>query len=328
VIPRFEWLEAASVSEAVAALEGGAVAKAGGVDLIDRMKEGLDAPGRVVNIRGIGSLDGLSVGDAGLRIGALVTLARLGEDKSVREHYAAIAQSADAAATPQIRNMATAAGNLLQRPRCWYFRSELFPCLKKGGEQCFAQDGENEHHAVFGNDTCAAVHPSSLAVPLVAFGAAIEVAGAKGSRSVPLETFFTTPDADVRRENSLGAGELITAIQVPRQPTGTRSAYVKIAEKESFDWPIAEVAVVLSIQGTSVVRASIVLGAAAHVPLRAKAAEEAIAKKSITEASATAAGKAAMEKATPLANNAHKIPIFEVAIRRALLAAAGARGEA
>jgi xanthine dehydrogenase YagS FAD-binding subunit len=254
-----------------------------------------------------------------------VTLARLSEEKAVREKYAAIAEAAGLAATPQIRNVATAAGNLLQRPRCWYFRSEQFPCLKKGGSECFAQEGENDYHAVFGNDTCAAVHPSSLAVPLVAFGTAIELTGPKGVRTVPLESFFTAPDIDVQRENALGPGELITSIRTPLTGATTRSAYVKIGEKESFDWPLAEVAVVLHQESGTAKRASIVLGAAAHVPHRARSAEAILTGKKITPESAGAAGRAAMEKATPLSRNAYKIPIFETAIRRAILAAAGVK---
>lgn len=324
----FEWVEATTVSEALDALGDGALVKAGGVDVIDRLKEGLDRPARLVNIRGIAALDGVGLDDSGLRIGPLVTLARLSEEKAVREKYAAIAEAAGLAATPQIRNVATAAGNLLQRPRCWYFRSEQFPCLKKGGQQCFAQEGENDYHAIFANETCAAVHPSSLAVPLVAFGASIVLAGPKGTRTVPLETFFTPAETDVTRENSLGAGELITSIVAPTPEEGTVSAYVKIAGKESFDWPIAEVAVVLRRQGGIVRRASIVLGAAAHAPMRSRAAEAALEGLPITAESAAAAGRAAMSKATPLRDNAYKVPIFEVALRRAVLGAAGARGGA
>jgi xanthine dehydrogenase YagS FAD-binding subunit len=328
MMPRFEWLEAATVQEAIGSLDGSTLVKAGGVDLMDRLKEGLDRPLRLVNIRNIPGLDGVSVDGEGLKLGPLVTLGRLGEERIVRDRYAAISEAAEAAATPQIRNMATAGGNLLQRPRCWYFRSEQFPCLKKGGQQCFAQEGENDYHAIFANETCAAVHPSSLAVPLVAFGASIVLAGPKGTRTVPLETFFTPAETDVTRENSLGAGELITSIVAPTPEEGTVSAYVKIAGKESFDWPIAEVAVVLRRQGGIVRRASIVLGAAAHAPMRSRAAEAALEGLPITAESAAAAGRAAMSKATPLRDNAYKVPIFEVALRRAVLGAAGARGGA
>lgn len=326
MIQRFQWIQASSVQEAVSALAEGGMIKAGGIDVIDRLKEGLDHPSRLINIRGIEALDGVKADPAGLTIGPLATLARISEDRSVLQGWPALAEAAAAAATPQIRNVATAGGNLLQRPRCWYFRSDLFPCRKKGGEICFAQDGENDYHALIDNGACAAVHPSSLAVPLVAFGATIDLVSAKGKRSVPLESFFTPADADVTRENSLQAGEVLTAIRVPALPAGARSAYVKIAEKESFDWPIAEVAVTVAREGTTVRRASIVLGAAAHTPWRAREAEAALTGKALGAQSAAAAGEAAMRKATPLSRNAYKVPIFQVAVRRALLAAGGPGG--
>jgi xanthine dehydrogenase YagS FAD-binding subunit len=326
MIQRFEWVQASSVQEALSALAEGGMIKAGGIDVIDRLKEGLDRPSRLINIRGIEALDGVKADAAGLSIGPLATLARISEDRSVLQGWPALAEAAAAAATPQIRNVATAGGNLLQRPRCWYFRSELFPCRKKGGEICFAQDGENDYHALIDNGTCAAVHPSSLAVPLVAFGATIDLVSGKGKRSIPLESFFTPAGADVTREHSLQAGEILTAIRVPPLPAGARSAYVKIAEKESFDWPIAEVAVTLAREGTTVRRASIVLGAAAHTPWRAKEAEAALSGKELTARSAAAAGEASMRQATPLSRNAYKVPIFQVAVRRALLAAGGPGG--
>ena len=322
---RFEWTNARSVAEAVAQLGGAATIKAGGIDLIDRLKEGLDAPSRLVNIRSIAGLDAIrEVAGKGLSIGPLVTLASLDASKVVRARYTALADAAGHAATPQIRNMATAGGNLLQRPRCWYFRQEEFHCRKKGGERCFAQEGENQYHAVFGNDVCAIVHPSALAVPLVALGASLALTGKKGRREVELEKFFVTPEEDVRRENSIGPDELITEILVPQLPAGARTVYLKQGEKESFDWPVADVAVVLQM-GTSgrCERASVVLGAAAPVPLRAREAEAALTGRAVNEESARAAARAALRGATPLKENGYKLPIFEALVRRAVLRAAG-----
>jgi xanthine dehydrogenase YagS FAD-binding subunit len=319
---RFEWTNARTVDEAIAQLNGSAVIKAGGVDLLDRLKEGLEAPQRLVNIRNIAGLDQLRDDpQEGLRIGPLVTLARLAVDPTVRRRYTALSDAAGHAATPQIRNMATVGGNLLQRPRCWYFRSEQFHCLKKGGTRCFAREGENQYHAIFGNDICAIVHPSGAATALVALGAKIELTGPKGKREVALEDFFITPDKDVRRENSLGADELLTEIRVPAPANGLRSVYIKQREKESFDWPIADVAVALECAGARCQKASIVLGAAAPVPWRARGAEKALAGKAINEETARAAAKMAVDGATPLSENAYKIPIFEVVVRRAILAA-------
>ncbi len=321
---RFEWTNARSVNEAVAQLNNSAAIKAGGIDLIDRLKEGLDAPSRLINILSIKGLDGVSE-DAtkGLRIGPLVTLAELDTNRIIRSRYRALADAAGHAATPQIRNVATIGGNLLQRPRCWYFRQAEFNCRKKGGDRCFAIEGENQYHAIFGNSLCAIVHPSALSTALVAFNARVVLTGTKGKREVELEKFFTRPEEDVRRENSIGVDELITEIHVPQLHAQARSAYLKQGEKESFDWPIADVAVVLNCaRGGRCERASIVLGAAAPVPLRAVRAEAVLAGKAINEESAREAARTAIQGAAPLSENAYKLPIFEAIVRRAILSAA------
>lgn len=323
----FEWTNARSINEAVAQLNNSVAIKAGGIDLIDRLKEGLDAPSRLINIRSIKGLDTVSEdAKAGLRIGTLVTLAELDANRTVRNRYLALADAAGHAATPQIRNVATIGGNLLQRPRCWYFRQAEFNCRKKGGDRCFAIEGENQYHAIFGNNLCAIVHPSALATALVAFKARIVLTGPKGKREIELEKFFIKPEEDVRRENSIEADELITEIQVPAQPAQARSVYLKQGEKESFDWPIADVAVVLNCTRGRCEQASIVLGAAAPVPLRALRAEAVLAGKAINEGTAREAARAAMQGAAPLSENAYKLPIFEAIVRRAILSAV--RGEA
>lgn len=321
---RFEWSDATTVKEAVAQLDGRrSVVKAGGVDLLDRLKEGLEAPERLVNIRNIRGLDRIEEDRNGLRIGPLATLARLSEDKLLLSRYRALAQAAGRAATPQIRNMATAGGNLLQRPRCWYFRQAEFHCRRKGGERCFALEGENQYHAIFDNQMCAIVHPSALAVPMMAMGGRVVLTGARATREVELERFFVTPEKDILRENTIAADELITELKVPTLPQGTRSFYIKQGEKESFDWPVADVAVVLQTKGRVCLKASIVLGAAAPVPWRAVKAESALAGEVINEQSARGAARLSMEGATPLAGNGYKLPIFEAIVRRAILAAAG-----
>ncbi len=320
----FEWTNAASVQEAVAQMGGASVIKAGGIDLLDRMKEGIDSPSKLVNIRNVKGLDAIREDPkAGLHIGPLVTLAQLDTSPVVRKSYRVLADSAGHAATPQIRNVATVGGNLLQRPRCWYFRSEDFHCRKKGGPTCFALEGENQYHAIFDNRLCAIVHPSATATALVALGARLELTSTKNQREIALEEFFVTPDEDIRRENSLGEKELITAVRVPPLPEGARTVYLKQGEKESFDWPVADVAVVLNCGAERrCTQASIVLGAAAPVPLRAREAEGALAGKIINEETARAAARAAMRGATPLAQNGYKVAVFETLVRRALLAAA------
>jgi xanthine dehydrogenase YagS FAD-binding subunit len=318
---QFEWVNATSIDQALAAVTPRSSFKAGGVDLLDLMKDGIASPQRLVNIRNIQGLDQISEDARGLHIGPLATLAQIEEHPVIRKKYIAIAEAASRAATPQIRNMATAGGNLVQRPRCWYFRSEHFQCRKKGGTHCFAQDGENDYHAIFDNRTCAIVHPSGLAVPLVAMNARLELTSRKGKRDIALEKFFISPEQDVTRENVIQSDELITRITVPS--TTARTAYYKQGEKESFDWPIADVAVSLEMDGARCRNASIILGAAAPYPYRAKSAEARLNGAAINEENAHEAATQAVANATPLAKNAYKIPIFEAIIRRTILRAAG-----
>ena len=318
----FEYVEAASVQDALREAANGAVIKAGGVDLLDRMKEGIDAPKRLVNIRHIRGLDQIAEDNGGLSIGPLVTLTQLHTNETVRQRYTALAEAAEHSATPQIRNMATIGGNLLQRPRCWYFRSSDFHCLRKGGDKCFAQDGENEYHAIFDNQLCAIVHPSSLAIPLIAFGAHVELTSAQGKRNVAVEDLFVTPEQDVTREASVLPGELITAITVPAPGEGTKSAYYKQGEKESYDWPLAAVAVSLQMSGDNCQKANVILGFAAPTPLRAKGAEMKLSGATVSEQNARAAAKEALLGATPMSKNAFKLPIFEAVVRRTILRAA------
>ncbi len=315
----FEWTNATTVEEALGALGDGAAVKAGGVDILDRMKEHLDTPSRLVNIRNVRALRGVREEAGALRIGPLATLAELASDPAVRRTAPALADAAANAATPQIRNMATVGGNLLQRPRCWYFRSEHFHCLRKGGDHCFAIEGENQYHAIFGNTICAIVHPSAAAIALAALGATVEITSKAGKREIPLETLFVTPETDVTREHVLAAGELLTEIRIPK-PAGP-SAYLKLGEKESFDWPIAEAAVALEMAGGVVRKASVILGAAAPVPYRARQAEAALVGKKIDDESARAAASAALDGATPLSENAYKLRVTETVVRRVILSA-------
>jgi xanthine dehydrogenase YagS FAD-binding subunit len=338
---RFEWASARDIAAAVRA-ESVTVADtmltqkskpgtdtvilmAGGIDLLDLMKEGVLNPHRVVNLRGIPELGRIVEEPGGaLRIGTMVTLAQLSEHPLVRTRYSALAQAAGQSASPQIRQVATIGGNLLQRPHCWYFRSRHHHCLRKGGEACFAFAGENQCHAVFGHSGCAIVHPSTAATALVAFNATAELVAARGSkRLVGLEAFFLTPDQDIVRENDLKPGEILTAVVLPPLRPGVRSAHLRQSEQDSFDWPIADVAVVVEIDKDGVCRrALVVLGAAAPVPYRAKGAESVLAGKRISEDTARSAANAAIAGAAPLSKNAYKLPVFATLVRRTILSAA------
>ena len=297
------------------------IVMAGGVDLLDLLKEDLLAPGLVLSLRDIPALGGISEeASGGCRVGPMSTLAEIADHPLLRARYPALADAARVSASPQIRRMATLGGNLLQRPRCWYFRAAAFRCSRKGGSHCFAMFGENQYHAVFDNIPCAIVHPSTSATALVALGATIELTSAMGAvRTVLLEDFFVLPMKDVRRENELQPHEIVTAIHLPPVSTGMRMAHLKQGEKDSFDWPLADVAVVLNIdQNGACARASIVLGAAAPAPHRAKAAEAILAGQRVDDGKINAAATAALKGATPLAKNAYKLPLFEALVRRAL----------
>jgi xanthine dehydrogenase YagS FAD-binding subunit len=340
---RFEWMEARAVSDAVSAAtatvadamvsrageqlsDQAVVVKAGGIDLLDLMKEGLLTPKRLVSLRAVAELGAIAASQDGtLRIGAMATLAEVAAHPLVRERYRALADAAGRSASPQIRQVATLGGNLLQRPRCWYFRSAQHHCARKGGEGCFAFAGENQHHAIFDHRGCAMVHPSTAATALVALGAKLEIASPQGGkREARLEDFFLLPSVDLNRENDLKPGEIITAITLPPLAATARSVHLKQGERDSFDWPIADVAVVLDRAPDGTCRsASIVLGAAAPVPHRAKAAEAALLGHVVDETTARAAAGAALAGASPLTQNAYKLPIFETLVRRAVLAAAG-----
>jgi xanthine dehydrogenase YagS FAD-binding subunit len=324
-VKAFAYARPASVADALrlhAERPAASLYKAGGIDLLDRLKEHLDQPERVIALDGIPEHGRIELGAGGLRLGAGVTLAGLAEHAGVRAQYAALAESARDAASPQIRNQATLIGNLLQRPRCWYFRDSSLVCIKKGGATCYAIAGDHRYHAIFGGGPSFIVHPSNCAVALLAFGAALEIESLRGRRSAALADFFTLPTVDVQRENNLAAGELVTAVTAPAPASGTRSAYLEVRERAQFDWPLAAVAAVLELDGKTVRAARIVLGAAAPIPWRSEAAEQALVGATLSDQVARAAGAAAIRGATPLPGTRYKLPIFETLVARAILAAA------
>jgi xanthine dehydrogenase YagS FAD-binding subunit len=338
----FEWQAASSLSaalsiqsqttaQAMLSLDGhpdaqqAVLIKAGGVDLLDLMKAGLVQPKRLVDISRLPELDGVTQTDDGqVRIGALTTLAQIAGHAELRQHYPALSEAAACAASPQIRNRASLGGNLLQRPRCWYLRSSAHHCLRKGGAHCFALDGDNRYHAVFANHSCAIVHASTPATPLLAYAAEVEIMNREGQRRrLALKDFFRQPQADMHSENSLAAAEIVTAVLLPAAATSLRSAYLEVGEKAAFDWPLAAVAVVLEMADTTHCRsANIVLGAVAPVPWRASEAQECLRGVVINEESAAAAAEAALSGATPLSGNAYKLSLLKNLVKRAILSAA------
>ncbi len=320
----FAYIHADSISTAVKNLGKDSLALAGGTDLINLMKDHILEPGTLVNIKGIGELDGISAAGDSLRIGANVTITEILDSAEVASRFPALQEALYDVATPQIRNMSTLGGNLCARPRCWYYRNENTPCRKRGDSICAAVDGDNELHAIYGTDQpCVMVHPSSAAPPLIAYRARAGVAGKDGPREIPLERFFTMPSVDMSRENVLKPDDVLTHVVIP--PCTGRSATYEVRHKESHDWPLALASVVLEMDGRRVRQARIVLGGVAPVPWRAASAEASLAGKEISELTATDAAARAVEDARPLSGNKFKVQLTRTAVKRALLAAATGR---
>jgi xanthine dehydrogenase YagS FAD-binding subunit len=320
----FSLADCTTVDAALSQLKDGAVIKAGGVDLLARMKNGTIQPSKLVNIRNVSSLRGIHETENGLTVGALATLGEISDHPLIREKYQILSDACGHAATPHIRNMATVGGNLLQPVQCWYYRSADFQCIRKGKEFCFAITGLNQYHAIMDYGTCPAVAPSSAAVALLGLNASIELTSAKnGKRTLAIKDFYVQPDANPTKFSVIQPDELLTAVTIPKLASGTHSAYQKYGERESFDWAIADAGVVLEMDGNICRRAVITMGAASPVVRRSAEAEAALTGKPISEETARAAGKAAMTNVQPLSMNAYKVELFPVAIYRTILLAAG-----
>jgi xanthine dehydrogenase YagS FAD-binding subunit len=322
----FEYGQPENIDQALQQLDTpGAVLKAGGVDLLDLMKEGIAAPKRLVNVRNLTELKFIE-GDSkkGVRIGPSVTLAEIAGSQNLKGSYDCLVQAAEGAATPQIRNMATIGGNICQRPRCWYFRSDDFDCARKGGSVCYAVDGENQYHSIFNNsDGCVIVNPSSMAVALMALDAKIKISNGKDKKQVSVNEFLVAPAKDITKEHILEKGDLITEIELPKMNTNAISFYFKQKEKQACDWPLAEVAVVLEMNGKMCKSARVLLGAAAPLPIRSEAAEKVLTGQTISLGTAKSAAEAALKDATPLSRNAYKVHIFRAVIARSICWAVG-----
>ncbi|MEZ4617631.1 MAG: FAD binding domain-containing protein [Caldilineaceae bacterium] len=247
---------------------------AGGTDLLTLMKNNLIAPVQLVDVKRLEDLPkGIIADGDGLSLGALTTLSALEQDPLIIEQFPLIAEAAGLAATPQLRNMATVGGNLLQRPRCWYYRNELFDCWLKGGDSCPAHDGQNEFHALFGDGPCYAVHPSDLASALLAVAAQVQLRGAKGVRTVPLTDFFALPTAERRTETTIDDEELLLSVKVPALPANTGSTYLKAMDRKVWAFALVGVAAIVHMQQGQMVDVRLVLSGVAPIPWRATAAE-------------------------------------------------------
>jgi xanthine dehydrogenase YagS FAD-binding subunit len=297
---------------------------AGGTDLLALMKDDIVAPKRLVNIKDIRELRGITLGsDRSLRMGALVTIQELADNPQVQKAFPVVAKTAGEIAGPQIRNMGTVGGNLCQRPRCWYYRAGYGLLAKDKSGEPLVPSGDNRYHAILGNAGPAYfVSPSTLGTLFIALGGTVRLFGPKGKREVPVEKFFVIPQKEGDREHDLKPNEIVTEIVLPSL-AGVNAATYEIRQKDAMDWPLALASVALSLNGNKVRSARVVMGYVAPVPWRSKEAEDALVGKTITEETAKAAGDAAVSGAKSLGRNAYKIQLARVAVKRAVLAAAG-----
>jgi xanthine dehydrogenase YagS FAD-binding subunit len=323
---KFEYASPTTIQQAVALLSnewGTAEVLAGGTDLLALMKDFIVTPKRLVNIKDIKELRGIQMSGGALRIGALTTFEEVLDNAQIKQNYPAIWQAVAGVTSPQIRNMGTVGGDLCQRPRCWYYRAGYGLLAKGENGEPLVPTGDNRYHAILGNDGPAQfVNPSSLAPALVALLAKIKVYGPKGAREIAADQFFIAPKSGGEREYTLLPNEIVTDIIIP-SASGVKSATYEVRHKEALDWPLAAAAVALRLDGRTVRSAKIALGHVAPVPWPSAEAENALVGKTISEDVAEAAGAAAVARAKALSRNGYKIQLAKVAVKRAILQAAG-----
>jgi xanthine dehydrogenase YagS FAD-binding subunit len=293
----------------------------GGSDLLGMMKERIVAPDVLVHLKSIPGLDQVTSAGGGAHVGGLITLDALSRHQTIRRNYAVLAEAAETVATPQIRNFGTLAGNVCQRPWCWYFRNG-FPCYKAGGNQCFSVTGENQFHAIFGGGPSFIVHPSDTAPALVALDAKFHVTGPSGERALTAAEFFVLPKQNAARENVLADDEMLARVELPAPGPGTRSTYHKVMDREAWTHAVVSAAVVLEMDKDVCRSARIVLGGVAPVPWHVPDAERLLTGQRITPELAAKAGEAAIAGAAPLHKNAYKVPLTKTVVQRTILSLA------
>ncbi len=317
-------INAHSITEAVTAASKAAATgrvfafSGGGTDLLQQIKDGTDKADVIINLRTVRDARAVSVSTTEILIGGLITLTDLAGHTALSDQWAVLREAAASVGTPQIRNVATLAGNVTQRPWCWYYRNG-FDCFKAGGDQCFSVNGENQQHAIFGGGPSFMVHPSDLAPALVALNATFEVTGPGGQRRISTADFFVLPSQNPARENSLVANELLTGVRIPAPAAGVVSTYLKVTDREAWTHAEVSVAVVLNLDGDRILTAGVVLGGVAPIPWRLTEIEHFLSGKSLSAAVAGQAGALAIANAQPLAKNGHKLPMTSAAVERALM---------
>jgi xanthine dehydrogenase YagS FAD-binding subunit len=325
----FSYVRTEKQSAAIKEVSGESRAEflAGGTTLIDLMKLNVQTPTRLVDINPL-PLTRIEATDSGVRIGALVRNSDLAYHEIIRKRYLVLSEALLSGATPQLRNMATVGGNLMQRTRCTYFRDTAWACDKRQpGSGCSALEGYNRSHAVLGtSDKCIATHPSDMCVALVALDAVIKTEGPKGKRSIPITEFYVSYGEDPAKETVLRHGELITAVELPNKAFFARSHYLKVRDRASFEFALVSVAAALEIKENSIQSARLALGGVATKSWRAARAEKALVGSPPKEAAFTAVARAALRGARPRKFNAFKIELARRTIVRALTTVAEMRG--
>jgi xanthine dehydrogenase YagS FAD-binding subunit len=315
----FSYAKPRTLGEALRLLKNGTVALAGGTDLVGLIRSGLARPDKLVDLTGIDGLRGWTREKGrGLRIGALTPLSDLETSPQLRKLAPMIAESLRDAATPQLRNMGTVGGNLLQRNRCWYFRDEAVPCWLKGGTRCFAAEGENRYHAVLGAAECVMVSPSDLVPALIAYDAEIELASSIGRRRMKLAELFVAPHGRERREHALRKGELVIAVRVSDAALERRGTFLKAMDRKAWSFALVSVAAAARVRDGKAHDVRIVLGGVAPVPWRVPAAEKQLEGRGLDDNACRAAADAVLAGAQPLRDNGYKIALARELIRRAL----------
>jgi xanthine dehydrogenase YagS FAD-binding subunit len=316
----FAYVRARSLNDALKlAAEPGSRVHAGGTDLLGCLRDRVFEAQKVVSLSLLGELRGISSSsDGGLRIGALTTIAEIAAHDGIAQKYAALAQAASAVASPQLRNQGTIGGNLCQKPRCWYYRGD-YACTRKGGDTCYAIDGENQYHAILGGSACWMVHPSDTAPALMALDARLRLVGPKGSRTLPLEKFFVLPEDDATKETVLEPGEIVAEGVLPAASTDQRSSYRKVRARAVWDFATVGLALAVTTKpDKKVLGARVVFSGVAPVPWRSPETEKAITGRKLDTKTIAAAATAAVVGARPLAQNAYKVDMLEGVIKEAL----------
>ena len=322
----FDYFKVTTGAQAISVLtrfQEKAAILAGGSDLLAMMKDRLEGPKLrqpqyLLDINGIKDLNFIRQQKNGLKIGATTTLSDIASSPLVAERYPLLAQAANQIAVPQIRNVGTLGGNLCQRPRCWYFRGRLFKdCFRKGGNDCYAPGGENQYHAIFPADNCCMVCPSDMAPALAALQAKIEIGTPKGNKLIPIEQFYVKPEKNPLKETVLGSTEMVLGVEIPMQAPGSTGVYLKLKERQAFDFAIVSVAAVVTLKNDIVSNTRIVLGGIAPFPLRAIHAEAALKGKKIKDAMGSAC-QAALNGARPMSNNGYKVKATKGIMEEAL----------